>query len=739
MTNQTEHPSPKQRASEARRLEKKRRKRELIIAGVAFGIVLILTYIQLTKLYAGDRLFMALFNINFIILIGILFVVIRNSYKLFLERRQRILGSGLRSRLTLAFVSLAMIPCLLMLFVTTKYVQLSMDFWFKEQIETSLDYALSVTSTAYQRTEQSLGTRSQAIEDTLLQTSLPLTSASVQHSLTTKRKEYNIDFVGLIHKDKSLISWSSADNSTEPYASARSELHLDNIALDGRESSLVPAFTGDYLFYITPLTYHDEVYLVLAENMGAGLSAKVERINKGVNEYKALRKVRRSLKGLLYISLAVLTGLITMAAIWLAFRLARDISAPILAVASGIKRIASGDLSIRLEDSPTDEMTTLVRSFNKMAQDLDTSRQEIVGFNYKLERQNLAIAQHNKYIETVLNNIDSGVISFDANGFITTMNKAASNMFQIPPEKAIGKKANDFVYATYVLRIETIQQQLRSKQKSRVQQSFVFPIGSEEKRILVTCVGFATDDIYSGCVAVFEDISEVERMQRLAAWREVARRIAHEIKNPLTPIKLSAERLAKKFGSGIEDPAFTQSTKLIISQVEQLQSMVQEFSAFAKLPEIKPVTSSITAVIRDSMELFTTSHPHINWQVTLPENLPTLLLDPEAMQRVFINLFTNAIEAFTLSKEEHPAVSVSVQWEQEMSFLHINVENNGAPVSEEIRSQMFDPYVSNKKGGTGLGLTIVRSIIADHHGYVRAHHREGGGIIITIELPVPQE
>lgn len=735
MTDKTPPPSPRQRASEARRIEKKRRKRELIIAAIAFFVALVLTYVQLTKLYAGDRLFMALFNINFILLLGILFVVIRNGYKLLLERRQRILGSGLRSRLTLAFVSLAMLPCLLMLFVTTKFVQLSMDFWFKEQIETSLDFALNISSSAYEHTEDNLDTHRKFIEQHLADTALPLTSASVQHYLAVKQREYNLDFLGIIDGQKDLLVWSSPDDSPEPYASARSELSLEHIAHDGRASSLVSSFTGDFLFYITPLSRYEGTFLVQAENLGAGLSAKVARISKGVNEYKALRKVRRSLKGLLYSSLAVLTGLITMAAIWLAFRLARDISAPVLTVASGIKRIASGDLSIRLEDTPTDEMTTLVRSFNKMAQDLDTSRKEIVGINYKLEKQNVEIARHNKYIETVLDNIDAGVISFDADGYITTINKAASTIFNVTPSQAIGKKANDFVYSKYVNKLETIQHQLRSRQKNRIQLSFVAPAGSEEKRLLVTCVGFVTDGVYSGCVAVFEDISEVERMQRLAAWREVARRIAHEIKNPLTPIKLSAERLNKKFGKDINDPAFAQSTKLIVTQVEQLQNMVQEFSAFAKLPEIQPVHCSISEIISDSIELFKTSHPSIVWQVSIPDNLPKILLDPSAMQRVFINLFTNAVEAFALSKEPSPMVNVSVVLMDNTDFIRIDVENNGPPVSEEIRSQMFDPYVSNKKGGTGLGLTIVRSIIADHHGYVRAHNREGGGLVIAIELP----
>ncbi len=729
-------PTPKQRATQARRLEKKRRKRELFIAGIAFCVVLVLTYIQLAKLYAGDRLFMALFNINFILLLGILFVVIRNGYKLFLERRQRILGSGLRSRLTLAFVSLAMIPCFLMLFVTTKFVQLSMDFWFKEQIETSLELALSISSSAYEHTETNLDNHRHFIEQYLDKNALPITSASIQHHFALKQKEYNLEFLGVIDDQKNLIIWSSPDNSSEPYASARGELHLNLIEHDGQVSSLVSAFTGDYLFYITPLAKYEGMFLVQAENLGAGLSAQVERIGKGVNEYKTLRKVRRSLKGLLYISLAVLTGLITMAAIWLAFRLARDLSAPVLAVASGIKRIASGDLSIRLEDSPTDEMTTLVRSFNKMAQDLDTSRKEIGGVNYKLEKQNLEIAQHNKYIETVLDNIDAGVISFNATGSITTINKAASTIFRVLPHQAIGKKANDFLYGDYSQRVESIQQQLRSRQKNRIQLSFVIPLGTEEKRLLVTCVGFSTDGVYSGCVAVFEDISEVERMQRLAAWREVARRIAHEIKNPLTPIKLSAERLNKKFGNKIEDPAFAQSTKLIISQVEQLQSMVQEFSAFAKLPEVQPVPCSLKAIVQESIEIFTTSHPHIDWRTTLPSDLPKIHLDPKAMQRVFINLFTNAVEAFALSQESAPFVAVTVRPLPEVGFIHIDIENNGLPVSEEIRSQMFDPYVSNKKGGTGLGLTIVRSIVADHHGYVRAHHREGGGITITIELPM---
>ena len=225
-------------------------------------------------------------------------------------------------------------------------------------------------------------------------------------------------------------------------------------------------------------------------------------------------------------------------------------------------------------------------------------------------------------------------------------------------------------------------------------------------------------------------------MQRMAAWREVARRIAHEIKNPLTPIKLSAQRLARKFGGQVNDPAFTQSTELIVRQVEHLQGMVQEFSAFAKLPEVEPHPGDLPPLLETITELFRNSHSQIDWQLCIAEDLPRISMDRDALQRAFMNIYTNAAEALEAAGTKNPLVRVSATCIASLNLVRIDVEDNGPGLSEEERSRLFEPYFSRKKGGTGLGMTIVRSIIADHRGYIRAISAGGSGTTISMELPL---
>jgi two-component system nitrogen regulation sensor histidine kinase NtrY len=438
---------------------------------------------------------------------------------------------------------------------------------------------------------------------------------------------------------------------------------------------------------------------------------------------------------MLYSSLGVLTAIIILGAVWFAFRLARELSAPIFALAEGTERIARGDLSVRLSDSSQDEFGMLIRSFNLMAQDLELSRHETTRAYSLLEEQNQRTARHSRYIETVLNNIAAGVASFDDQGYIGTVNRAACDILGMKAEDLLGRRIEDFLPETYGRMAEKVRERLRLHE-SRTQHSVTLTVAGEERRLLVNVVGFSTEGAYSGAVAVFEDISEFERMQRMAAWREVARRIAHEIKNPLTPIKLSAQRLARKFGREVSNPAFMQSTEMIVRQVEYLQAMVQEFSAFAKLPEVKPIPGRLDSLLRTLVDLFRNSHSQIAWQLDLPDDLPDLPMDKDALHSAFMNIFINAAEALQYAATPKPEVRVDVSRHSGLNLVRINIADNGPGLTEEERSRLFEPYFSRKKGGTGLGMTIVRSIITDHRGYVRALHREEGGATISVELPL---
>ncbi len=731
-------PAPERGLSpaEQRQRERKRRRREMIFAALAFVVVLALTTIQLDQFQSGDALFVFMFNVNFVLLIGILLVVIRNGFKLMLERRRRVLGARLRTRLVLSFVVLSLLPCLLMFLITTKYVQLSMDFWFKDQVENSMDAALELAGNVYEKVGMAAVAQARNIKVEVAERGMSWGGQAMDALMERKQREYRTALLGLYFADGKQRNWHGDPGVQEAWDKARDDISLDQANTQGYLYRLIEGRNKDFIFALLPVDNGKSGYLVAAYDMGEGFKARMDRIARGSGEYSKLRKIKKPLKHMLYSSLGVLTALIMLGAVWFGFRLARELSAPIFALAAGTDRISKGDLSVRLSDSSQDEFGMLIRSFNRMAQDLEQSRQEIIGAYTMLEKQNQQIARHSKYIETVLNNVAAGVVSFDSNGYINTVNRSACDILGMEPESLIGKRIEDFMPEPYGNMARAIRERFSQRLETRAQRSVSVPIGGDERRLLFNVVGFSTEGVYRGAVAVFEDISELERMQRMAAWREVARRIAHEIKNPLTPIKLSAQRIARKFGDQVSDPAFAQSTQLIVRQVEHLQSMVQEFSAFAKLPEVTPQPGRLEPLLETITDLFRNSHTAIRWELRVPAPLPRVSMDKDALHRAFMNILTNAAEVLTQAGSPNPAVSITATFQAALNLVRIDFADNGPGLNEEERSRLFEPYFSRKKGGTGLGLTIVRSIVTDHRGYVRALSREGGGTVITMELPL---
>ena len=721
-----------------RERDRLRRNREMALAGTAFLLTLLLTWILLDLFDTGSALFVAVFVLNFLLLLGVGFVVVRNGLKLVLERRSGILGSRLRTRLTLACVGLTLGPCVLMLFVSTKFVQLSMDFWFRDQIQVSMETALDVGRTDFERTGARL----------LAQGRLIAAEAAKRHGegdmasddqltayLTAKRQEYGYSLVGFLTPEREEAAWQATPDSAAAWGAVRNSLNWDALSRQGFQSLLENGITHDHVVGVLALGKGKDGFLVMAESMGPNYKAKLDRVASGASEYKQLWNMRRAIKWMLYIGLSTLTLFIIMGAMWFGIRVAKEVTAPMLMLAAATQRIARGDLTVRLDEYASDEAGTLIRSFNRMAEDLEASREHLTGAYTRLEEQNTEIAQHSQYMETVLNTIDSAVISADQKAIVTMTNKAACAMLLEAPRNLVGRPLAEVLPGSMATMVSSMLSQFRRRPTSHWQGQLRLTIDGQERRVMMRSAGLATlDGKNRGFVAVLEDITEMERTQRMEAWREVARRIAHEIKNPLTPIKLSAQRLQRKFGGEVDDPAFSQSTHLIVSQVEALQEMVQEFSLFAKLPEVTPVPDELCPLLEELVEFFQGSHSRIRWDLSVPANLPPVPMDREALRRAFMNLFSNAAEA--LEGAEHGYVRIQAALEPDRGLVRIDIADNGPGLTDEERSRLFEPYFSRKKGGTGLGLTIVKSIIADHKGYVRASQGQDGGAILTVELPL---
>jgi len=736
--------------------ERQRRKREVLIGIVGVLAILVLTWVELRLMGVTSYLFAGLFNLNLILLLVVLFVVVRNAVKLILERRRNVLGSHLRSRLVLAFILLSLVPTALMFYVSAKFVQTSVDYWFKTQVEDSMEQSLEIGRAFYQSAQARVEQRGREVLSQVAQNHFVWGGRGMDNHLQESLREYGLVVIGIVSPEGKEQNTHPPQAFARAWAEARSKINLDDLRKNPRNISVMLSSAGnDLILGVLPVDDGKTGYLVVGESIGEGLMYKLDQVVRGLDEYKKLRKLKYPWKLTLYLTLGVMSMLIVLGASWFGFRLAKEISAPVQALADGTERIAKGDLAVRLVDTSGDELGSLVRSFNRMAEDLQAGQERLVSAHERMAQQYVELERRGRYIEAVLDNITSGVISTDTAGRIGTVNKAAEAMLGISATQLIGRRAQHLVRGEFSEILSAALDQAARNPGSRWTKQIDIQLKERSARFLVNLVGLpggaAEDDGEdrpgAGLVAVFEDITELEKMQRLAAWREVAQRIAHEIKNPLTPIKLSAQRLLRKFGPQTDDPAFRECGELIVREAERLQQMVAEFSNYAKQPEPVMRPGDLGALLAEVVGTFATAHRGIAWELAAEQELPQLSFDEEGMRKVFINLLTNAAEALAGQTAGAEAagedegrgegrVVVRAELDRPRGSLRVSVADNGPGFTPAERARMFEPYFSRKKSGTGLGLTIVRSIVTDHKGVVRVEAASPHGAVFIVELPL---
>ena len=734
-------PAPEASAQAPDLRERQRRRREVGIALLGVVIIVVLTWVELRLLGVNSYLFLGLVNLNIILLLVVLFVVGRNGVKLLLERRRNVLGSRLRTRLVLAFILLSLVPVALMFYVSAKFVQTSVDYWFKSQVEDSMEQSLEIGRAFYQSAQARLEQRGREVISQVAANHYTWGGKSMDAHLQESLREYGLSVIGVVTAEGRNQNKHPPQVFERVWSEARTKVNLDDLRKNPRYVSVMLSTSGnDLVLGLVPVDEGRSGFLVLGESIGGGLMYKLDQVVRGLDEYKKLRKLKYPWKMTLYLTLGVMSLLIVLGASWFGFRLAKEISAPVQAMAMGTERIARGDLSVRLEDTADDELGSLVRSFNHMAEDLEAGQKRLLDAQERMGQQYEELERRGRYIEAVLDNITSGVISTDANGRIGTVNKAAEAMLGVNAEQLVGLKAQHLVHGEFSELLTGALKHLAKVPEARWTRQIELQLKDRSARFLVNLVGLSGGASGvgqmdgTGLVAVFEDITELEKMQRLAAWREVAQRIAHEIKNPLTPIKLSAQRLLRRFAAQPQEPVLTECAELIVREVERLQQMVGEFSNYAKLPELALEPGELQALLGEVVGTFATAHPDIAWSLHADADLPPLPFDAEGLRKVFINLLTNAAEA--LEGQGEGAVAVRAAHDPARGLARVSVSDNGPGFSQDERARMFEPYFSRKKTGTGLGLTIVRSIVMDHKGQVRVEAARPRGAVFVVELPL---
>lgn len=740
--------------TQQRAKEQRRRRREWIIIAVTLVAVAAITYLETQVVDLGadlplgsSILVFALININTLLLLLLIFLVFRNLVKLIMERRRGVMGSRLRTSMVLAFVTLSLVPTILMFFAAFQFVGTSIEFWFSAQVERSLFDALEVAEAYNKQVADSAGHHAHQISEAIekRRTILFKRGKALTTYLERNRSRYELAAVRVYSADLVDLGYATQSGTHISHLEWLPLELVSQVISSGQPLHQPQAApTGDYTAAIHPITRtmagKPKVIgaAVVFRLLPPGSLARIEGIKAGLESYRQLLVVKNPIKTNQYITLSLVALLIVFAATWFGFHLAKTITVPLIELAEGTSRIAQGDYDFFIDLEGHDEIGTLVNAFNRMTADLKTSRARLEEAHTEMRRTNLELEQRRRYMEIVLNNVAAGVIAADAKGVITTLNPSAERMLRAQAGSVLGRHWHELLAGEERELVDSLLSGLIPGGRSTVDRQVRLNMGGETLSLMVH-LGFLRDERSRdlGIVVVFEDLTELEKAQRMAAWREVARRIAHEVKNPLTPIKLSAQRLIRRYGSKLPDDGavFDECTHTIIDQVEQLRELVSEFSNFARLPMAKLAPADLVKITGEALGLYRGGHPDISFELEVEGEIPVFDFDAEQMNRVLINLLDNAVTAVD-GVDQPGQVVLRLYYDDIVNILRMELEDNGPGVSPGDKLHLFEPYFSTKKTGTGLGLAIVSTIISDHNGYIRVQDNEMGGTRIVVELPV---
>lgn len=695
-------------------------------------------------------------TINFLAFIVLLMVLVRNLIKL---RRERQVGAHFKRRVVVFSVGLSLLPVLFLFFTTTGFINRSIDKWFGLPGDEILKSASSMEGLTREREQESLGRLSATLVE-LLGATAPAEQAAIlerevkRHQLTLARL---IDDRGdrLLQVDgdgpapSSLLAWELQRwGGTLALGGAPATATFPvPVPVPSTQSSKEPAPL--YLLAGAPLpSASPRRFLLVVRRLPTELSESLQRIRSFQTTYQTLKVSQKGYRNTAMQTLGLVTLLVLFIAVWMAIHLSRGVADPVRKLAEATTRIRGGDLTFRADVVGADELAALATSFNEMTAELAENRRQLESSARDLQAINAALEERRQYIEAILQSLSAGVISLDVMGQVQTINQAALRLLRIGETPAAGVALEGLLPEA---QRDDLRRLIRRAARSRsISQEVHFTLANQvtlDATVTVTAL-LDVEGQVRGAVIVVEDLSELIEAQRRAAWSEVARRMAHEIKNPLTPIRLSAERLAKHLLGGAEGNGppphclterqtqlVRECTGMIGTEVATLQRMVDEFSRFARLPAIRLAEASLNEVVRDALRLYDGRLGGVILECQLAPALPVSRIDAEQLRQVLVNLIENALD-FLADCPGERRLTVLTRHVPERESIELVVADTGPGIPIDHRERIFDPYFSTRKRGTGLGLAIVNRIVAEHHGRIRVADNHPQGAVMTVELPL---
>ena len=698
--------------------------------------------------YILSVIYFGLINLNVFLILVLCFLIFRNVIKLVIERRRGVIGSKIRTKLVIALVFFALAPTAMLFYVSTRFITESFETWFSSKVEDTMVKTREAGALVYKRDKRRLESLARIALQRITIVKLDMLgndeSAYIKaDTLEGFDEEYRLSAVRVYDRSGKII-WNSdrsaQANGRDSFVVNAIDRFMRNPGMNSR-SVVDVEFGRDVVKAIAPIRDASDAKLLgvvsTEERFETQIIRSVEAILK---EFSGLRPSAQLIKMSYTILLIVMVLVILFSATWLGFYVAREILAPIQSLGEATHEVSLGNYDMVLKAKADDEIGQLMNSFNRMIRDLKSKEEKVKSFTRQLEMTNAELESRRKYMEFVLRNISAGVLSIDAGQRVTSLNNAAERLLGISAKDAIFKPLReglgDSLHLTFWQPIIDQMDITTSSYNGQVE----LEEHGQQITLLVTANRIFDENREDlGIVVVFDDASEKAQAQRVAAWREVARRIAHEIKNPITPIKLCAQRLLRRFNSHFSEAdqkIFDSCIETIVSEVDILRDLVSEFSKFARLPSIRTKLLNLNDVILETISHYQNSYPHIQFSSEhLADNLPLVPLDKEQISRVFGNLIINAIAAIPESVSRG-----SIQFRTFLlnyyNTVRIEIGDNGTGIPEKLKHRVLEPYFSTKPEGTGLGLAIVNQVVTDHGGYLRIEDNSPSGTLVIIELPL---
>jgi two-component system nitrogen regulation sensor histidine kinase NtrY len=723
--------------------------RKQVIILLAMSVFLLLailvsqTAFDLSFLRPGNNqqivVFAALSALIFLLFVALTFVLFRNLLKLFAERRMGVLGSKFRTRMVVGALLLSFVPVMVMYWFAYGLMNRSIDKWFSTPVEEVRADTHAMASLLGEYAAQNAHSEALAIAAS------PETQRGFSgHGFSPVVSEFQNHEITLQGGFAVAVQDGNAEASFNAPASwplLKSTLPLAEAAA-GRPARFTWEQT-DYTIGSAPVG--NDGLILVAIPLPKAFSQTVQQVEDSQQRYFELaherRLVRRTYMGLLLL----LTMMVLFVTTWLALFLSKLVTRPLAALAEATQEISRGRLDYRIDVSAADEIGDLVRSFNRMAEELETSRGQIEASSRDASAANAELDQRRRQMETILESIPTGVLSLDADRRVTHSNQALLRMFH-PEGYADGQHMLRGARLTDIFPSEVLEDLepllRRADRMGMTTSQMEMPLQRTSLNVAVTVAMLRHQEERSGYVIVFEDLSDLLKAQKQAAWREVAQRVAHEIKNPLTPIALSAERIQRHLERATPpDKASWEivhsCAETIAGAVETVRRLVDEFSTLARFPASNPHPADINDLIESALSMFNSRMDGINLHKSLAPDLPKVMADAEAIKRAVANLVDNAAEAMQNSLVREIEISTSLVASRDA--VEITVADSGHGVTRELKEKLFLPYFSTRKRGTGLGLAIVSRVIEEHHGSIRVEENRPVGARFIVELPIVPE